>query len=98
MEHLPFELPFEIQFGMLAFEQMKTEEIRHEWSKIRYTEHYIEFAEDIIHSRFPGGDYDHIPGMDIVFETMVENLKVTPLEAWEKQKFQNNNKIISKQS
>jgi len=85
------EIPYEINYDITVAPPQIINNIIDSWTKIEYTEHYAENAEDIIKSRFPGGNYDHIPGMSEVFKTMALNLKVTPLYDWERQGFINNN-------
>jgi hypothetical protein len=88
MQNLPFEIAYDITIQPPA----KLEQMVDEWEKINYNEHFIDNSEDIIKSRFPCGDYDHIPGLTEVFQTMALNLKTTPLDEWTKNKLINNHK------
>lgn len=83
-------MPFEINYDITVPSPQRINNILDSWEKINYNEHYIKNAEDIIKSRFPCCNYDHLPGMAEVFKTMTLNLKVTPLYEWEKQGFINN--------
>ena len=83
-------LPFEINYDITVPPPQVTNDIIEEWDKIEYNNHYAENAEEIIKSRFPCGDLDHIPGMTEVFKTMAINLKVTPLTEWKRRGFINN--------
>lgn len=85
------EIPFEINYDITLPPSAITEECIESWQKITYNDHFTENADDIIKSRFPCGDLDHIPGMIEVFKTMALNLKVTPLKEWEQRGFNNNN-------
>jgi hypothetical protein len=84
-------LPYEIDFSITSIHPSIIKKRKESWESINYTNHFIDNAEEIINSRFPDLCYDHIPGMEKVFETMVERLQVTPLESWERQGFVNNN-------
>ena len=87
-------LPFEINYNINIMSLEQYEDIIDGWNKILYTNHYKIHAREIIESRYPRGNYDHIPGMDEVFETMISNLQVTPLEEYEARGLKNNN-IVS---
>ena len=55
------------------------------WEKINYNNHYKDNAQEIINSRFKCANYDHIPGMEIVFQTMIDKLKAcNPMEEMQK--------------
>ena len=84
-------LPFELNYNINIMSLEQYEDIIDGWNKILYTNHYKIHAREIIESRYPSGNYDHIPGMDEVFETMISNLQVTPLEEYEARGLKNNN-------
>jgi hypothetical protein len=84
------EIPFEINYNITVPPPQITNQNIESWQNITYNDHFMENAEDIIKSRFPCGDLDHIPGMIEVFKTMALNLKVTPLTEWDKRSFINN--------
>ncbi len=84
------ELPYEISYDITTTPPQLMRDIVISWDNITYNDHYIDNSQEIIESRFPGGSYDHIPGMCEVFETMELNLKVTPLEEWDNRGFNNN--------
>ena len=85
------ELPYQITYDITVMSPELEDEIALDWDRITYTNHYINHAFEIIHSRFPNCTYEHIPGLEEVFEHMAEELAHTPLEEWEERKFINNN-------
>ena len=85
-------LPYAINYDITVTPPEKMEQIINDYDHITYTEHFEDNRDEIIKSRFPGGDCDHIPGLSEVFETMALKLKVTPLSEWIDRGFTDNNK------
>lgn len=86
------EIPFEINYKIDVMSEEKEQFLLEEWDKINYTNHFKTHAEEIIKSRLPNGDFDHIPGFNDIIADMTKNLYIkTPLEEWIETKFSNNN-------
>ena len=83
-------LPLQIDYDITTPSPQLIYKINDEHDKITYNQHYTEHADDIIKTRFPCGNTDHIPGLTEVFQTMALKLNITPLDEWERRKFVNN--------
>jgi len=55
------------------------------WEAINYIDHYRDNAQEIINNRFKCSNYDHIPGMNLIFESMIDKLKASnPMDEMQK--------------
>ena len=79
-----FFIPDELNYT-LGQSTAQVNKILDDWEKINYNNYYRDNAEEIINTRFKCSNYDHIPGMNIIFQSMINKLQVsTPLEAMQK--------------
>ena len=79
-----FIVPNELNYSLTQSDD-EVNKILEGWEAINYVNHYRDNAQEIINNRFKCSNYDHIPGMNLIFETMIDKLKVSnPMDEMQK--------------